>query len=136
MMCLEKGILLASLSLLAACDGESKETFSLVEATISDIQNAVKSGEASCRDVVEGYINRIDTYDQAMGINAITVINPNALEKADGVDRAIQNNEALPDLFCVPLLIKDNSCHFGKVLINKLGQLGRVHFFGYRGESN
>ena len=108
MICLRKEILLAGLSLLGACDGEPKKTFSLVEATISDIQNAVESGEVSCRAVIEGYINRIKTYDQAMGINAITVINPNALERADDVDRAIQNSEMLPDLYCAPLLIKDN----------------------------
>ena len=108
MICLRKSILVASLFLLTACGAEPKRTFSLVEATISDIQNAVKSGEVSCRTVVEGYIKRINTYDKAMGINAITVINPNALEKADDVDHSIQRGEELPDLFCTPLLIKDN----------------------------
>jgi len=103
-----KVILLAGLGILAACSAEQTASFSLVEATISDIQAAVKSGEVSCAAVVEGYITRINTYDQAKGINAITAINPNAVEKARQVDIAIQNNEALPELFCTPLLIKDN----------------------------
>jgi len=91
-------VLLAVLGLLAACSAEPKSAFSLVEATISDIQNAVRSGQGSCRAVVEGYINRINEYDRARGIHAITVINPNATERADEVDRAIQDGETLPDL--------------------------------------
>jgi amidase len=100
--------LVVGLSLLVACNADPRQKFSLVEATISDIQNAIMSGQKTCLDVVEGYIDRIGKYDQARGINAITVINPNAIEKAKEVDRAIQNGEALPDLFCAPLLIKDN----------------------------
>ena len=105
---LTRRVLLVSLCLLAACNPTPKNSFSLVEASISDVQNAVKSGQLSCRAVVEGYINRIKAYDEARGIHAITVINPNATERANEVDRAIQNGEALPELFCTPLLIKDN----------------------------
>ena len=108
MIHLHRLALLVGFSLLLGCSDEPKEPFSLVEARISDIQEAVKSGQVSCRSVVEGYIQRIDVYDQARGINAITAINPNAIERADEVDRAIQDGEALPDLYCVPLLIKDN----------------------------
>ena len=108
MVYLNRCLLLAVLGLLAACSVEPKSTFSLVEATISDIQNAVRSGQVSCRAVVEGYINRINEYDRARGIHAITAINPNATERADEVDRAIKDGKALPDLFCTPVLIKDN----------------------------
>jgi Asp-tRNA(Asn)/Glu-tRNA(Gln) amidotransferase A subunit family amidase len=97
-----------ALSLLVACNAEPPRSFSLVEASISDIQASVRSGQVSCREVVEGYINRINVYDKARGVNAITVINPNAIERANEVDRAIQNGAALPDLFCTPVLIKDN----------------------------
>ncbi len=108
MVHLGRGVLIVGLGLFVACNAEPKKTFSLVEATISDVQNAVRSGQVSCRAVVDGYIHRINEYDQASGVHAITVINPNAIERADEVDRAIQNGEALPDLFCAPLLIKDN----------------------------
>ena len=103
-----KFLLLISVGLLAACNAEPSRPFSLVEATISDIQNFVRSGQVSCRAVVEGYIDRIDVYDRASGVNAITVVNPRAIERADEVDHAIQTGEALPELFCTPLLIKDN----------------------------
>lgn len=108
MFCFTRCLLLAVLSMLAACGAEPKNNFSLVEASISDIQNAVKSGQVSCRAVVDGYISRIEAYDRTRGIHAITVINPNATDRADEVDRAIQDGETLPDLFCTPLLIKDN----------------------------
>lgn len=103
-----KYIAFTGLSLLAACHSESKKSFTLVETTISDIQGAVKSGEVSCVAVIEGYIARINAYDQAKGINAISAINPNAIARAKEVDQAIQNNENMPELFCTPLLIKDN----------------------------
>ena len=99
---------LAVMTFLVGCAGPSTPSFSLVEASIADIQSAVRSAEVSCHDVVAGYLERIAIYDKASGINAIVQINPNALHKADEVDQAIQNGEPLPDLFCVPLLIKDN----------------------------
>ena len=99
---------LAVMTFLVGCAGPSTPSFSLVEASIADIQSAVRSAEVSCHDVVAGYLERIAIYDKASGINAIVQINPNALGKADEVDQAIQNGEPLPDLFCVPLLIKDN----------------------------
>jgi Asp-tRNA(Asn)/Glu-tRNA(Gln) amidotransferase A subunit family amidase len=97
-----------ALILVAGCHAEPERRLLLVEATVADIQNSIKSGQASCVEVVQGYIDRIEKYDQAMGINAITVINPKAIEKASEMDRAFQRGDALPDLFCAPLLIKDN----------------------------
>ena len=95
-------------ALLAACGAEPKQAFPLVEATIADIQNGIASGQVTCRAVVEGYIDRIAAYDEASGINAITAVNPRAIAKAEAVDRAVQAGDALPELFCAPLLIKDN----------------------------
>ena len=97
-----------ALGLVAACNAEPEKKLSLVEATITDIQDTITSGEATCVDVVTGYVERIQKYDQARGVNAITVINSKAIERAREADRAFQDGEALPDLFCAPLLIKDN----------------------------
>ena len=49
----------------------------------------MRAGEYSCRDVVQGYLDRIETYDRASGINAVTVINANALARADDIDAAL-----------------------------------------------
>lgn len=80
----------------------------LVEASIADLQSAILDGRTSCHAIVAGYIARIEAYDQSRGINAIAEINPNALARADAIDQAIAANESMPELFCAPLLIKDN----------------------------
>ena len=74
MVFLNRCVSLAAICVLAACSAEPGSTFSLVEATISDVQNAVRSGRVSCRAVVEGYISRINAYDEASGVHAITAV--------------------------------------------------------------
>ncbi|MFQ3362267.1 MAG: amidase [Woeseiaceae bacterium] len=91
-----------------SCDSKSSKEISFIELTISDIQHALLTGKISCRGVVEGYLKRIATYDKSKGINAITVINSEALNKADLTDQLISNGEQLPELFCAPILVKDN----------------------------
>lgn len=92
----------------AACTTPQNPSFNFVEASIADIQSAILQGDSTCHEIVAGYIQRIGAYDQSRNINAITQINPNALEKADAIDLAVTRNEAMPELFCSPLLIKDN----------------------------
>lgn len=94
--------------LLVACGNAQQESLPLVEASISDLQSALHAGTTSCRDIVSGYLARIESYDQPRGINAISQVNPNALAKADEIDLALSNGESMPELFCVPLLVKDN----------------------------
>jgi amidase len=101
-------LLLISLLTLVNCANIPPQSFTLIETSISDIQRAINSGDTTCRQVVEGYIARINAYDQPNGINAISLINPNALNKADEADASIAKGETLPPLFCAPLLIKDN----------------------------
>jgi len=93
---------------LATCTAPQNSAFNFVEASIADIQSAILQGDYTCHEVVAGYIKRIEAYDESRNINAITQINPKALEKADAIDLALSKNETMPDLFCSPLLIKDN----------------------------
>ena len=55
----------------------------VVETTIAQVQDAITSGQTTCRMVVQSYLDRIEAYDQPTGMNAITVVNPNALTRAD-----------------------------------------------------
>jgi len=57
--------------------------------------------------VVQAHLDRIEAYDEAT-VNAITVVNPNALARADEIDQAVGDGEGLGALFCVPMLVKDN----------------------------
>ncbi|MDA9049515.1 amidase [Pseudomonadales bacterium] len=84
------------------------QPLALVEATIADIQAAILNGSTTCEQVVTGYLARIDTYDQSLGINAITVRNSAALATARATDARLAAGETLGPLFCAPLLVKDN----------------------------
>jgi amidase len=82
--------------------------FQFVEATIADVHNAIGSGEMSCVDVVEGYLRRIETYDKPMGLNAIIFTNPAAVDKARQIDERLAAGSEVGELFCIPVLLKDN----------------------------
>lgn len=95
--------------LVAGCDQKiAAPPPDLVEATIAELQAAIIAGETSCRAVVDGYLARIEAYDQPRGINAITVTNPRAPARADEIDAAIARGDEIPVLFCAPILVKDN----------------------------
>jgi Asp-tRNA(Asn)/Glu-tRNA(Gln) amidotransferase A subunit family amidase len=82
--------------------------FNAIEANIADIQRAIVNGKSSCREIVQSYLDRIDVYDKPTNLNAITVINPKSIDRADEIDNAIKRGEELGQLFCAPMLVKDN----------------------------
>ena len=67
-------VLLGSLALLLALPAHAE--FRYVEATIADVHQAIRSGEKSCVDIVNGYLARIEAYDKPSGMNAIIFNNP------------------------------------------------------------
>ena len=89
-----------------ACAGPPRP-INVVEATIAQIQEEIRSGRTSCRLVVQAYLDRIEAYDETT-VNAITVVNPNALARADEIDASLGAGDELGPLFCAPLLVKDN----------------------------
>ncbi len=108
---LRRTLCVASVSLgLVACQQAptTQQPLQLVESTIAELQLAIVSGQTSCQAVVSGFLQRIAHYDDASAVNAITVLNPKALAKAAELDRALAANEPLPELFCAPIVVKDN----------------------------
>jgi amidase len=101
-------LLVVTLSLGFLSCSSNQQQLNLMEATISEIQHALVTRKTTCHEVVSSYLQRIENYDKSSGINAITVINPRALEKAEEVDRALVSNDPLPELFCTPIVVKDN----------------------------
>ena len=82
--------------------------FQLLEATIADVHAAFGSGELTCRTLVQRYIDRIEAYDQTgPNLNAIQVVNPRALERADELDAAYAESGPVGPLHCIPVLLKD-----------------------------
>src|SRR5258708_26650513 len=79
------------------------------EATIADILAAFKAKELTCRQLVQMYLNRIDAYDRkGPALNAIVMVNPNALATADALDVKFAQSGLAGPLHCVPVIVKDN----------------------------
>ncbi len=93
-------------ALAAGCDAPAPAPIDVVEATIAGVREAILSGATTCRLVVEAHLDRIEAYDDR--VNAITVVNPAALDRADELDAALAAGQEPGPLFCVPVLVKDN----------------------------
>jgi len=83
-------------------------TFPIQETTIAKVHEALQRGSLTCEALVNGYISRIRKYDQATRLNAIVLINPNALRRAKMLDEEFRNTRQLKALHCVPIILKDN----------------------------
>ena len=88
----------------------AQRAFHVEETTIADVHAAMRTGGLTCRSLVQAYLRRIDLYDKrGPAINAITVVNPDALATADSLDRAYQmTKQFVGPLHCVPMIVKDN----------------------------
>ena len=84
------------------------QDFQVVEATISDVHDAMRSGDLTCRQLVQSYLDRIAEYDQqGPRLNAVQTLNPNALTEADALDTAMRDRGMVGPMHCVPVLLKD-----------------------------
>jgi Asp-tRNA(Asn)/Glu-tRNA(Gln) amidotransferase A subunit family amidase len=93
----------------ASVAGQEAAPFRVEETTIAALQAAFRSGPFTCRSLVESYIRRIDAYDKnGPALNAIVLVNPNALTDADDLDRRLRQSGPVGPLHCVPVIVKDN----------------------------
>ena len=82
--------------------------FKIVEATIDDVHNAYKSGDLTCRQLIQMYLDRIAAFDKkGPAINAIITINSKALEEADRLDAAYNSSGPAGTLHGIPVVLKD-----------------------------
>jgi amidase len=82
--------------------------FNVVEATIPQIHEAIRTGRLSCRELVQTYLDRIKAYDRSTRLNAIVIINPDALADADRLDAEFKRTGRLRPLHGIPVIVKDN----------------------------
>ena len=122
-------LMMSTLSVGAAhAQSTSAAPFQLAEATIDDIHMAMRSGRLSARQLVQGYLDRIDAYDkQGPNINSIITINPNALAEADRLDAVFRASGLVGPLHGIPILVKDEIDTAGMPTT-----LGTVVFKDYR----
>ena len=83
-----------------------KAPFSVVEASIADMQAAMREGRITSRGIVTQYLTRIATYED--GINAVIQVNPKALDEADVRDRERAQGKVRGPLHGIPVALKDN----------------------------
>ena len=82
--------------------------FNVVEATIDDVQAAIRSRQITCRRLVESYLERITSYDKAgPALNAVQTVNPHAVQEAARLDAVFTASGPVGPLHCVPVLVKD-----------------------------
>src|SRR5213593_1585074 len=88
----------------------STASFNILETTIDDIHAAYKSGQLTCRQLVQTYLDRIEAFDkQGPNINAIITLNSEALKEADRLDAAYQKSGPIGPLHGIPVVIKDQA---------------------------
>ena len=83
--------------------------FELEEATVTDLQARMKSGELTARSLAEKYLARIDEIDKrGPAINAVIELNPDAPAIAAALDQERRDKGPRGPLHGIPVLIKDN----------------------------
>src|SRR5262245_53088330 len=81
----------------------------LVEATVLELQLALRSHLITSEQLVQMYLNRIAAYDHAGPLlNSFIHINERALDEARDRDRDRRCGRAHGPLFGIPVLLKDN----------------------------
>jgi amidase len=94
------------LLLLATVAQAQPRTFSVVEATIPEMQAALREGRVTSRELVLQYLVRIATYEDRL--NAVMTVNPKALDEADALDRERKAGKVRGPLHGIPIALKDN----------------------------
>ncbi len=92
--------------LVAAPLAADEPPFSVVEASIPELQAAMRSGRVSARELVTQYLLRLARYEDR--INAAIAVNPRALDEADALDRERRAGKVRGPLHGIPIALKDN----------------------------
>lgn len=80
--------------------------FDPVETTVADIHRAIDDGDLTAEALVDAYLERIDTHNDAL--NAIITLNDGARERARELDSRFEREGFVGPLHGVPTVLKDN----------------------------
>jgi amidase len=99
-------LLTGGLASLFKDSASARTNFPFVEMSITQLQAAMAAGQLSAKDLVQGYLNRI----QQLGptLNAVIETNTNAIATANSLDRERKTGHVRGPLHGIPLLVKDN----------------------------
>ena len=81
----------------------------IIEATVADLQSALRSGTVTSLALVRAYQARVKAYDQGgPRVNSVIEINPDALAIARELDSERKAGKLRGPLHGIPVLLKDN----------------------------
>ena len=87
----------------------SQTSFNVYEASISELQNAMATGEVTAVELVEQYLARIDAFDKSgPALNSVIRVNPAAIGQARQLDAERESSGPRSLLHGIPILVKDN----------------------------
>ncbi|TJY69572.1 amidase [Arthrobacter sp. CAU 1506] len=83
--------------------------FDVVEASIQQLRVALQTGQATSEQLTQAYLDRIAAYDHSgIQLNAVVVMNEDALTEARASDQRRSRGEALGPLDGIPYTAKDS----------------------------
>jgi Asp-tRNA(Asn)/Glu-tRNA(Gln) amidotransferase A subunit family amidase len=97
-------------SLLVPAEGrDAGEKFDVMEATIDQIHDAIRSGRLTAHELIQDYLDRIQAYDkEGPSINCMITVNKSSLADADKLDAEFKKTGKLvAPLHGIPIVIKD-----------------------------
>lgn len=81
----------------------------VIEASIADLRAALEKGEATSVALVQAYLDRIAQYDRSGPcLNAVPVLNPDALAEAEASDKRREHGKARGPLDGIPYTAKNS----------------------------
>lgn len=84
----------------------SMKSLEIEEVTVSELQDAMKSGKMSAREITQKYLDRIKEIDGKL--NSIIELNPDALQIADEMDKERKMGKIRSMMHGIPIVLKDN----------------------------
>src|SRR5579872_2031718 len=97
---------LAAIIFSTLLNAQSKQPFTVVEASIPQMRTAMEQGRVTSRELVTQYLTRIAFYEDKL--HAAITVNPNALKVADERDRERAQGRIRGPLHGIPIALKDN----------------------------
>src|SRR5262245_61946219 len=95
--------------LVAACAPGPQQSYDVVEKSIGELQADLTQGRTTSEQIVQAYLDRIARLDDSgPTLNAVLVVNPNALDDARQLDRERAQGHVRGPLPGIPMLVKDN----------------------------
>ncbi len=89
--------------------GTKPDTSWLEEMSISKLRQGYIDGRYTVTQVISAYLERISSIDKnGPSLNSLIIINPDAMQIAEDLDRQKAEGKPMGPLFGIPVVIKDN----------------------------